>query len=280
MIRHYETDSYLKECRAAVVSCEETQGGWLLELDESIFFPEEGGQNADTGILKPEGSDREIKLLDGQIGKDGRVRYLTEEPIAAGTAVTCLLDFEKRFSRMQQHSGEHIVSGLVHKTYGYDNVGFHLSDDNLVTLDFNGLLSYEQAMELEMRANQAVWATLPVWVLFPSREELAGLDYRSKKEIDGQVRLVEVGEGKEQIDLCACCAPHVASTCEIGMIRILQLQNYKGGVRMGILCGKRALEHEQREWKRLTDIARSLSTGVGQIPESVEALQQEIDDIL
>lgn len=274
MKKIYEQDSYRREHDALVTSCSREGEDTFIQLDESVFFPEEGGQYADTGrLLTADGSS--IRLLDGRIVR-GEVFYRVEKEIPAGTSVHCELDWEQRRSRMQQHTGEHILTGTIHNRYGYNNVGFHLSDDAPVTLDLDGPLTWEQAMEMEAAANEAVTANLPVVVLYPSREELAGLEYRSKIEIEGQVRLVAIGEGENRIDLCACCAPHVARTGEVGLIKIVSLQNYKGGVRIGILCGARAMEHYRREWKRSLDLAKSLSTGVEQVPEAVEALREEL----
>ncbi len=157
-------------------------------------------------------------------------------PPKAGTEVTGKIDWDHRFSNMQQHSGEHIFSGLMNSTYGYDNVGFHLSDQ-VVTMDFNGPLTMEQALEIEERANRVIYSNVNIKTGYPAKEEIEKLQYRSKIEIDGPIRIVEV----EGVDICACCAPHVRRTGEIGILKIMNMQNYKGGVRISILCGKTAL---------------------------------------
>ena len=279
MKKIYENDSLLREIDTKILACGEEKGKAWITLEESIFFPEEGGQYADTGWLVLPSGER-VRLLDGEIRKNPEggqeIRYLVEREIPAGTPVHCVLDWEQRFSRMQQHTGEHILTGRIHAKYGYKNVGFHLSDDAPVTLDLDGPLTWEQAMEMETAANEVVWADLPVQALYPSREELAGFHYRSKIEIDGQVRLIAIGDPGAPVDLCACCAPHVPRTGKVGIIKIVSLQNYKGGVRLGILCGKRALLHYREEWKRLTDLAKDLSTGTDQVPESVAGLREEL----
>lgn len=298
MIKIYETDSYQREVSTTVTECFRENGKIYLRLAETIFFPEEGGQYADTGVLIPlqtmasnavsagvQGADGgdgsaagvpdRVHILDGEYRR-GNIRYVVDQEIPAGTEVLGILDWDQRFSRMQQHTGEHILTGAIHRRYGYTNVGFHLSDDSPVTLDLSGPLTWEQAMEIEQEANEVIYANLPVHVYFPSREKLAKLDYRSKIEIEGQVRLIGIGEGSRQVDLCACCAPHVANTGEIGLIKIITLQNYKGGVRLGILCGARALAHYRTEWQRLTRLANALSTGVEQVPDSLASLQQEL----
>ncbi len=278
MIKIYETDSFRRELSSVVTSCIQENGRIYIQLSETIFFPEEGGQYADTGVLVPVSSaadDAPVHVLDGEYRR-GDIRYVVDREIVPGTEVLCILDWEKRFSRMQQHTGEHILTGMIHNRYGYNNVGFHLSDDSPVTLDVSGPLTWEQAMEMEQAANEVVFANVPVRVLFPSREELSRLDYRSKIEIEGQVRLIAIGEGSKPVDLCACCAPHVARTGEIGIIKIISMQKYKGGTRLGILCGGRALAHYRQEWHRLDSLARYLSTGVDQVADSVKGLQAEL----
>ena len=211
----YYEDSHRKEFKATVLSCEERltakgkKDGYAVVLDQTAFFPEGGGQFGDRGLID------DVEVYDTH-EKGGIILHYTKMPVEVGTTVTGKLDFAERFSRMQEHSGEHIVSGIVHRLHGYDNVGFHLGSEN-TTLDFNGELSEEQLLEVERLANEAVFADLPVQISYPSREELKILDYRSKIEIEGQVRLVEI----PGVDICACCAPHVAHTGEIGMIKFI-----------------------------------------------------------
>ena len=191
MEKYYENNSYLSELTTTVTSCDREGEKIYLQLAETIFFPEEGGQHADTGVLMPciPGKDKTVvHILDGEY-RGGDIRYLVDREIPAGTKVHGILDWETRFSRMQQHTGEHILTGRIHHRYGYHNVGFHLSDEGPVTLDLSGPLTPAQAMEMEQEANEIVFANLPVRVLYPSREELVHLAYRSKIEIEGQVRL-------------------------------------------------------------------------------------------
>lgn len=196
----YENDSYMKKFTAVVLNCIPDGDYFQVVTDKSAFFPEGGGQNADTGFLG------DARVLDVQ-EKDGIVYHKTDRPLEPGTDVEGEIDWEKRFSNMQQHSGEHIVSGIVHRKYGYDNVGFHLGDEN-VTLDFNGPLTKEDLSQIERDANRAVFENRAITVSYPSKDALALLTYRSKIEIDGQVRIVTV----DGYDVCACCAPHVART--------------------------------------------------------------------
>ena len=209
----FETESHRKEFRATVLECAPSDSGYEVVLDRTAFFPEGGGQAADTGILGG------VRVKDVQ-ERDGIVYHTTEGNLEVGAGVEGLLDWDIRFSRMQQHTGEHIVSGLMHSRFGYDNVGFHLGEE-VCTLDLNGPVTKEQLKEIEVAANKVVFANLPVEIRYPSKEELAVLDYRSKREIEGQVRIVSI----PGYDVCACCAPHVKSTGEIGLIKFTHMQN-------------------------------------------------------
>ena len=223
-------DSHRSTFTAIVQEVRPSGNGYEIILDRTAFFPEGGGQSSDTGSLGG------VSVSDVQ-EIDGKIIHYTDGPLVEGTEVEGCIDWTERFSKMQQHTGEHIVSGLIHKIYGYHNVGFHLGTDS-VTLDFNGVVPKEKLHEIEQLANEAVAKNLPVQVLYPMDEELSKISYRSKIEIEGQVRIVVI----DGYDVCACCAPHVKQTGEIGLIKLVGMQNYKGGVRISMLCGFRALE--------------------------------------
>ncbi len=288
MIKLYEKQSYLKENITTVTSCESDGDRIYLTLEETIFFPEEGGQHADTGVIIPASDhigNKSVHILNGEVRGDIIV-YEVDCDIQPGTKVKCVLDWEKRFLRMQNHSGEHLFTGLVHNKYGYNNVGFHLSDDAEVTLDFDGILSYEELLEIEKLANEAIFNALPIKDTYPSREELSGMEYRSKIEIEGQVRLITIGNEMETLDVCACCAPHVADTSEIGLIKVVSAESRKGGVRVGIICGKRAYLFLASEHEILKNVCKSLSTApenLGKIVDShidkISMLTYKIDEI-
>lgn len=267
----YDLDAYQREFEAEVLSCEERKekDGTVYEviLNQTLFFPEEGGQSPDKGTIE------EVKVLDVQIKKDVIVHTL-EHPLEAGAKVHGVIDWQHRFSNMQQHSGEHIFSGLVHSKFGFNNVGFHLSD-NIVTMDFDGVMSAEDVADIEYRANEVIVENLPVEVTFPAKEELAVLDYRSKIEIEGQVRIVTI----PGVDVCACCAPHVRHTGEIGMLKVMSLSNYKGGVRISILCGFRALLAFRQKAEIISAISGSLSANQELLPELVEKLKNSNQDL-
>ena len=274
----YEKQSYLRECTAVVTECMEENGKVYIKLDKTIFFPEEGGQYADTGSLTA--GDRIVRILGGELlgsasETEPDIRYIADGKIEVGTDVLCKLDWNVRFDRMQNHSGEHILSGLIHSRYGYNNVGFHLSDDEPVTLALDGVLEPEQVRELEKEANKIIYANLPITDSYPSKKELETIDYRSKIEIKGQVRLITIGEGEDTVDICACCAPHVAYTGSIGIIKILSAVRFKGGTQLSILCGRRALEYIVHSIDNLNDVARGFSTHPDNVPKLVAGLKEE-----
>lgn len=279
MNKLYETQSYLRTITTTVESCEEADGRFYIIPADSIFFPEEGGQNSDTGIIKSE--SQTLRVLHGDYikpegGGEPVIRYEVDAPLAPGTEIECILDWENRYDRMQNHSGEHIMTGMIHNKYGFDNVGFHLSDEAPVTLVMNGVLSKEQVLEIEAMANRVIYDNVPITDTYPSGEELRNIDYRSKIDIQGQVRLITVGEPDNPLDICACCAPHVHSSGEIGIIKVVSVTNYKGGVQVGILCGRRALEYINHQQEILTQVSASLSTAPENVPGLVQAHLEEI----
>lgn len=259
----YYKESHLKKFKAKVISCEPSGKEYKVVLDRTAFFPEGGGQAADTGTLEG------VRVTDVQ-EKNEVIYHTVEGEFAPGTEVEGILDWESRFSRMQQHTGEHIVSGLIHGRFGYDNVGFHLGEE-VCTLDLNGPITKEQLREIEYAANEVVALNLPVEVIYPSKEELREMDYRSKIEIEGQVRIVVI----PGYDVCACCAPHVDMTGEIGLIKFVHMQNYKGGVRITMVCGFRALRDYQAKEESVKSIMFSLSAKEELIAEAVEHLKEE-----
>lgn len=257
-------DSHRSTFTAIVQEVRPSGNGYEIILDRTAFFPEGGGQSSDTGSLGG------VSVSDVQ-EIDGKIIHYTDGPLVEGTEVEGCIDWTERFLKMQQHTGEHIVSGLIHKIYGYHNVGFHLGTDS-VTLDFNGVVPKEKLHEIEQLANEAVAKNLPVQVLYPTDEELSKISYRSKIEIEGQVRIVVI----DGYDVCACCAPHVKQTGEIGLIKLVGMQNYKGGVRISMLCGFRALEDYYQKEKNNREIAVMLSAKEYETAVEVERLQEEL----
>lgn len=264
-IRLYDADAYQTEFEATVLDCEEVEKKdgrvYQVWLDQTLFFPEEGGQSPDMGTIDG------VEVLDVQI-KNEVITHTLAAPLTVGTTVKGVVDWKHRFYNMQQHSGEHIFSGIVHKKFGYDNVGFHLSD-SIVTMDFNGVISPKEIAEIETAANQAIIENIPVEVSYPSKEELKELDYRSKIEIEGQVRIVTI----PGYDVCACCAPHVRRTGEIGSLKVMNVQSYKGGVRVSILCGFRALDAFRQKADIITELMAEFSTSQDAILDNVKKLK-------
>lgn len=256
-------DSFMNIFTATVLSCEEAGKGYKVVLDRTSFFPEGGGQFGDTGWLGG------VRVTDTH-EKNGVIYHETEAPLEVGAAVEGKLDFEERFSRMQQHTGEHMVSGIVHRLYGYDNVGFHLGNE-LTTLDFNGELTTEQVQEVELLANRAVFANIPVEVLYPTKEELSAMEYRSKIEIEGQVRIVSI----PGVDMCACCAPHMRTTGEVGLIKLLACDRHRGGCRVTMVSGMRALMDYRVKQQSVTEISVALSAKPEKIGEAVLHMKEQ-----
>ena len=254
----YYEDAYKTEFTAKVVSA---NAGDIV-LDRTAFFPEEGGQSADTGVL------------GGFRVADGEIHHLLEDRNAsfeAGTEIYGRIDWQHRFSNMQQHSGEHIFSGLVYSTYGFDNVGFHLSD-NEVTLDFNGVIGPDGIRDIERRANEIIFRNIPSEIRFLSGEEAKTAEYRSKIDLDDEIRVVTY----PGVDACACCAPHVALTGEIGCLKVVGLQNYKGGIRVSILCGMRAMEVFFHDRDILEKTANYLSNSTDEVYHLVVKARTEL----
>ena len=261
----YYTDSHLFTFEAVVTDCREGKDGWLIELDRTAFFPEGGGQSADTGSIGP------ARVRDVH-EKDGRILHSTDRPLTVGECYSGQLDAEQRHRRMQNHSGEHIVSGLIHGLYGFENVGFHMGEE-CMSMDYSGELDEKQLATVERLANEAVRANLPVRAWFPEPGELAQLPYRSKKELSGAVRLVSI----PGIDLCACCAPHVSYTGEIGVVKILNAERHRGGVRLSVLCGLDAWEDYRRRQESVAAISALLSAKRDAVDGAVERLLTERD---
>ena len=256
-------DSHQKTFTAVVKACVEKNGRFEVELDRTAFFPEGGGQYADTGVLDG------VRVLDVQEEQE-RVVHITDGPLVPGQQVEGRIDWDERFMKMQQHTGEHIVSGLVHSRFGYHNVGFHLGSTDC-TMDFDGEITKEELGAIENEANRAVWKNLEVQVLYPSREELEDMEYRSKIEIQGQVRIVVI----PGYDTCACCAPHVKRTGEIGAIKLTNVQRYKGGVRVTMLCGQRALADYALKQEQSREISALLCARENETADAVQHLWEE-----
>ncbi len=266
-VKLYEQDAYIKEFTATVVSCEETKGGYAVVLNQTAFFPEGGGQAADKGALNG------AEVLDVQM-KDDVIVHTVDSPLETGSEVAGVLDWDTRFDRMQNHTGEHLVSGVIHKLFGYNNIGFHMNDQ-LVTLDVDGTLNWDQIALVEQTVNQALYENRTVTPWFPTPEELKDYDYRSKLDLTQGVRLVKI----DGYDLCACCAPHVAHTGEIGVIKIIDFYPNKQGTRVEMLCGKRAFADYSLLHQNNKEIMGMLSAKRMETPEKVKREQEALQTL-
>lgn len=265
-IRLYDYDAYIQTFMAKVLACREEKGSWLVALNRTAFFPEGGGQYADNGTM-------EEAFVSDAHEREGVVWHTVGRPFEPGEDVRCKIDWERRFDFMQQHSGEHILSGLAHKYYGAANVGFHLGLES-TTIDFDVPLTEEDLLRIETLANRAVWENIPLEIMYPSPEELETIPYRSKKALEGKIRIVTI----PGYDICACCGTHVRRTGEVGLIKVTSFMNYKGGTRLTLLCGKRALQDCQRRVRDVNRVTARLSVKPEELDAAVSRLEQDIAD--
>jgi len=263
-LRLYEANAYLREFDARILSCEPADGRYAVILDQTAFYPKGGGQPADQGMLGGQ------PVLDVRERPEGLV-HLLRDPLTTGSVVHGAIDWDIRFARMQHHSGEHIVSGLVKQRHGFDNVGFHMGRE-AVTMDFNGVLDDVALEEVERLANQVIYQNVPVEAAYPVESDLSNLDYRSKKALEGTIRIVSIPGA----DLCACCGTHVRHTGEIGIIRFVKAEKYKGGTRITMLCGAWAWQEARTQAQRVQAIATGLSTSADNVVQAVERMKAEL----
>ena len=263
----YYENAFAQDFTAVVESCEAVKGGFAVALDRTAFYPEGGGQPADHGTL---GESRVLDVHE----KDGVVTHLCDRALSVGAEVGGHIDWARRFDHMQQHSGEHIISGLLCSTFHCDNVGFHMGAD-VVTIDYNAPITWEQALEVERRANAYIWADHPIRIWYPSPEELAALPYRSKKALEGPVRITEFPGA----DMCACCGTHVAASGQVGLAKFIGWQKFRDGVRLEVLFGQRALDYLALNWQQNSAIGRELSVKPDATHAAVTRLKEELSAV-
>lgn len=263
----YYIDSHLHSFDAVVTGCTESKHGYEITLDRTAFFPEGGGQCGDSGTI---GS---VTVSDTH-ELHGEVVHYTDAPLSVGANIHCELDWAKRFQNMQSHSGEHILSGVVYSMYGYDNVGFHMGADGVI-VDFSGYISPEELTEVERRVNEIIYENAAVKAYFPSEEELKTLNYRSKLDLTENVRIVTI----ENCDSCACCAPHVSRTGEVGIVKIFESSHRKNGVRLRMLAGKAAFEDYCRKSNSVAQISALLSAKQDAVADAVKRTMDEKDKL-
>jgi len=265
-IKLYYEDAFMRTFDASVLACEAAKGGWSVVLDRTAFYPEGGGQPADHGILGG------VRVLDVH-ERDGVITHTCDGPLTVGETVTGEIDWARRFDHMQQHSGEHIVSGMLCSTYHCDNTGFHLGTDTVI-IDYNADISWEGVQEIERRANQYIWEDHPFVTLWPTAEELKALPYRSKKELTGAVRIASFPGA----DMCACCGTHVSHSGQVGLVKFLSCQKFRDGVRLELLCGKRAADYLSACWEQSLLIGQALSVKPRDTFAAVERMQRELNE--
>ena len=260
----YYQDAYLRTFTGRVLSCAQGREAWEVVLDRTAFYPEGGGQPGDSGLLGG------VTVLDTH-ERDGQVLHFCDAPLTVGDTVSGEIDWAQRFDRMQQHSGEHIVSGLICARFGCDNVGFHLGAETVV-IDFNRSLSWEALLDIEAAANAVIWENRPFQISWPGPEELEAIPYRSKKALSGPVRIVEC----PGTDCCACCGTHVRAAGELGLIKLLSVKSFRDGVRIEMVVGKRAYAYISTVVEQNSLISAQLSAKVGETASAVQQLQEAL----
>lgn len=264
MEKLFELDPYLTHFTACVQSCVQSRKGWDVILDQTAFYPEGGGQPYDLGTL---GGTSVLEVHE----REGHVVHTCDRPLEPGSQVEGDIDWPRRFDLMQHHSGEHIVSGIAHARYGCENVGFHMGSD-VITIDLSVELTQEQVRELEEAANRYIWEDHPIQIAFPSPQELEVLTYRSKKALTGRVRIVSFPGA----DTCACCGTHVSSSGQVGLVKLLSCQKFRSGVRMEILCGKRAWRYLGQVYDQARAVGQHLSVKPVDVGGAVERLSADL----
>lgn len=261
-------DVYQTSFDSRVVSCVACKRGYDVVLEDTVFYPEGGGQPCDIGTLDG------VEVFDVQRDGHDVIHHYAKKCVDVGKIVHGEINWQRRFDLMQNHSGEHIVSGLVHKKYGYENVGFHMGE--VIQIDLSGPLRWEQLLEIEQEANEAVWKDMPITITYPDEAELSKMEYRSKKELIGKVRIVTIGN----VDVCACCGTHVSHTGEIGLIKILSCEKHKDGVRVEMVCGKRAVSYMENAYEQVRDISMALSSKPLLIGNAVQKLVDANENLI
>ena len=260
----YYADSFMKTFTAAVLSCQESKTGYAVTLSRTAFYPEGGGQPFDTGTLV------DARVTDVR-EKDGVIVHTCDKPFPVGETVTGSISWDRRFDHMQQHSGEHITSGVICARYHCDNVGFHLGKE-LVTIDFNADIPAGDLPSIEAAVNRYIWEDHPIDIRFLSGVALEQAEYRSKKFIPGEVRLVAFPGA----DCCACCGTHVRTSGQVGLVKLLSCQKFREGVRIEMVCGRRALDYCSAVLEQNHKVSQLLSAKVMDTAAAVERMQKEL----
>lgn len=266
--RLYELQPTLNTCQAEVLSCEQTELGWRVELDRTVLFPEGGGQLCDRGIIAG-------AAVYSVLEENGRVLHLCENAVPVGSQVNVELNRALRQYHSQQHTGEHILSHAFWKLFGAVNIGFHSSEER-ITIDLDQELDREQCSQAERYANEQIWRNGKVDILYRNREDMADLNIRKVTDkAEGLLRVVVIEGG----DVCTCCGTHVERTGSVGMIKIVSIQRHRGGTRLEAVCGSRALEDYAAKANLVYQLSCNLSCGADSMVERIESLKAENRDL-
>ena len=261
----YYENTHLTEFTARVISCESTEKGFEVILDATAFYPEGGGQACDLGKLN------EANVLDVR-ERGEAIIHLCDRPLEPGSEARGTIDWARRFDLMQQHSGEHMVSGVIHRRYGYHNVGFHMGE-HMITIDFDGVIPPEDLPAIEAEVNAGIWANLPLRCWYPEPEVLPAVGYRTKKELPWPVRIVEV----PGFDKCACCGTHVKNTGEIGLVKLFTSIPCRGGSRMEMACGKRAVEILTHAFDQNRQVSQAFSAQITETGDAARRMNETLE---
>ena len=261
----YYEDCLLREFTAEVLSCEKCEKGFAVILSATAFYPEGGGQACDLGTLG------ESRVLDVQEREEAVVHYC-DCPLETATTVTGVIDWQRRFDLMQQHTGEHMVSGVIHKRYGWHNVGFHVGSE-VVTIDFDGIVPQEDLPAIEAEVNAGIWADLAVRCWYPSPEELPNVGYRTKKQLPWPVRVVEI----PGFDKCACCGVHTERTGQVGLVKLFTSVGCRGGSRLEMACGRRALEMLNQVFDQNRQVSQAFSAQIFETGAAARRMNETLE---
>ena len=267
-IKLYNDNVMLKNCQATVLTCEERDGKFFVELDQTVIFPEGGGQLSDRGKING------VNVLHAS-EKEGRLWHECDAPLEVGAEVEVTLDWAVRLDRMQQHCGEHILSFVCWKLFDSNNIGFHMNEDT-VTVDLDKALSEEELLQVEQESNAIIWENRPITVLNLESEEAAKLPMRKfNANLQGILRIVAV----ENADVCTCCGTHPPVTGMVGCLKIIRAERRKQGQRLEILCGARAMAEYAKQNRILRDLATDLSSKVDEVPERYAKMKEEMANL-
>ena len=260
----YYEDSHLQNFTATVTGCEGTKGGWEVTLDATAFYPEGGGQPWDTGTL---GEANVLSVKE----REEQIIHLCDKSLSVGDTVEGIVNWDRRLDHMQQHSGEHMVSGVIYRRYGYHNVGFHMGA-GVVTIDFDGPVPAEDLQEIEKTVNAGIWENLPVKCWYPPEKELQNVPYRRKKDLPWPVRIVEF----PGFDICACCGTQVQYTGEIGLVKLLSCVKFHEGVRIEMVCGKRAVKLLSDTYEQNRQVSQTFSAKIGETGQAARRMNEAL----